>query len=147
MEPDAYQRGARRWYRACVRNDRPGPYQIQAAINAVHTAAGEFQDTDWSGLATLYNQLYNIHPTPVVALNRAVVTAEMDGPEAALAVIDRLPLQDYHALHTTRAELLRRAGRYAEARAAYTKAIELAGNPAEVRHLTRRRGELVTDLL
>ena len=133
--------------RACVRNNRPGPYQIQAAINAVHTAAGEFQDTDWSGLATLYNQLYNIHPTPVVALNRAVVTAEMDGPEAALAVIDRLPLQDYHALHATRAELLRRAGRYAEARAAYTKAIELAGNPAEVRHLTRRRGELVTDLL
>ncbi len=131
--------------RACVRNNRPGPYQIQAAINAVHTAARQFQDTDWSGLATLYNQLYNIHPSPVVALNRAVVTAELDGPEAALAAIDRLPLQDYHALHATRAELLRRVGRSAEAHAAYTKAIELAGNPAEVRHLTRRRGELLTD--
>ncbi|HTW06937.1 MAG TPA: sigma-70 family RNA polymerase sigma factor [Acidimicrobiales bacterium] len=130
--------------RACVRDNRPGPYQIQAAINAVHTAAREFRDTDWPALATLYNQLYNIQPNPVVALNRAVVTAELDGPEAALAAVDRLPLQDYHALHATRAELLRRVGRSAEAYGAYTKAIELAGNPAEVRHLTRRRGELVT---
>jgi RNA polymerase sigma-70 factor (ECF subfamily) len=132
--------------RACVQNNRPGPYQIQAAINAVHTVAREFRDTDWSALDNLYNQLYDIHPSPVVALNRAVVTAELDGPEAALAAIDPLPLQDYHALHATQAELLRRVGRSAEAYAAYTRAIELAGNPAEVRHLTRRRGELVTDV-
>jgi RNA polymerase sigma-70 factor, ECF subfamily len=130
--------------RACVRNNRPGPYQIQAAINAVHTVPRDFRDTDWSALETLYNQLYAIHPSPIVALNRAVVTAELDGPDAALAAIEQLPLQDYHAFHATRAELLRRTGRSAEARAAYTRAIELAGNPAEVRHLTRRRGELVT---
>jgi RNA polymerase sigma-70 factor (ECF subfamily) len=74
-----------------------------------------------------------------------VVTAELDGPEVALAAIDRLPLHGYHAFHATRAELLRRLGRSAEAHAAYTKAIDLAGNPAEVRHLTRRRGELVTE--
>lgn len=128
--------------RTCVEKNRPGPFQLQAAINAVHTAAGQFQETDWSALDTLYGQLYEIHPAPVVALNRAVVTAELDGPEAALAAIENLPLQDYHALHVTRAELLRRAGRSADAYAAYTTAIELAGNPAEIRHLTRRRGEL-----
>jgi RNA polymerase sigma-70 factor (ECF subfamily) len=131
--------------RACVAADRPGPYQLQAAINAVHTAAREFRDTDWPALATLYGQLFRVHPTPVVALNRAVVTAELDGPEVALAAVDSLPLRDYHAFHATRAELLRRLGRAGEARAAYTRAIELAGNPAEVRHLTRRRGELVAD--
>lgn len=130
--------------RACVVNNRPGAYQVQAAINAVHTSAPEFRATDWSALATLYDQLYDIQPSPVVALNRAVVTAELDGADAALAAVDRLPLQDYHALHATRAELLRRVGRSAEAYAAYTRAIELAGNPAEVRHLTRRREELAT---
>ena len=128
--------------RTCVERNRPGPYQLQAAINAVHAAAGEFGQTDWSALDTLYGQLYEIHPAPVVALNRAVVTAELAGPEAALAAIESLPLQDYHALHATRAELLRRAGRPGDAYAAYTRAIELAGNPAEIRHLTRRRGEL-----
>jgi RNA polymerase sigma-70 factor (ECF subfamily) len=131
--------------RACVEADRPGPYQLQAAINAVHTTAREFRDTDWPALATLYGQLYSVQPTPVVALNRAVVTAELDGPEVALAAVDGLALQDYHAFHATRAELLRRLGRASEARAAYTRAIDLAGNPAEVRHLTRRRGELVAD--
>jgi RNA polymerase sigma-70 factor (ECF subfamily) len=128
--------------RACVEKNRPGPFQLQAAINAVHTAAGEFRQTDWCALDTLYGQLYKMHPAPVVALNRAVVTAELDGPEAALAAIENLPLQNYHALHVTRAELLRRVGRSADAYAAYTRAIELAGNPAEIRHLTRRRGEL-----
>jgi RNA polymerase sigma-70 factor, ECF subfamily len=132
--------------RACVEKNRPGPYQLQAAINAVHTAASEFEETDWSALDTLYRHLYEIHPAPVVALNRAVVTAELNGPEAALAAIESLPLQDYHALHVTRAELLRRAGRSADAYAAYTRAIELAGNPAEIRHLTRRRGELAKPL-
>jgi RNA polymerase sigma-70 factor (ECF subfamily) len=128
--------------RACVEGNRPGPYQLQAAINAVHTSARTFQDTDWAALATLYDQLYALQPTPVVALNRAVVIAEMDGPEVALAVVDALPLSGYHALHATRAELLRRLGRPDEAVAAYTQAIELAGNPAEIRHLTRRRGDL-----
>lgn len=132
--------------RACVEKNRPGPYQLQAAINVVHTAAGEFQETDWSALDALYRQLYEIYPAPVVALNRAVVTAELDGPEVALSAIESLPLQDYHALHVTRAELLRRAGRPADAYAAYTRAIELAGNPAEIRHLTRRRGELAEPL-
>jgi RNA polymerase sigma-70 factor (ECF subfamily) len=131
--------------RACIETNRPGPYQIQAAINAVHTSAREFRDTDWSALATLYDQLYAVQPTPVFALNRAVVTAELDGPDVALAAVDRLPLQGYHAFHVTRAELLRRLGRSAEAHAEYTKAIDLAGNPAEVLHLTRRRGELVSD--
>ena len=131
--------------RACVATNRPGPYQLQAAINAVHTAAREFRDTDWDALATLYDQLYAMQPTPIVALNRAVITAELDGPEVSLAAIEALPLADYHAYHATRAELLRRLGRSDEARAAYTRAIELAGNPAEVRHLTRRRGELVAE--
>ncbi|MDA8296094.1 MAG: sigma-70 family RNA polymerase sigma factor [Actinomycetota bacterium] len=130
--------------RACVEYNRPGPYQIQAAINAVHSAACRFGDTDWSVLATLYDQLYEVHPTPVVALNRAVVSAEVDGPDAALATIDQLALDDYHALHAARAELLRRIGRIDAAERAYTRAIELAGNPAEIRHLTRRRGELAT---
>lgn len=128
--------------RSCVQENRPGPFQLQAAINAVHTAASEFQETDWGALDALYEQLYEIYPAPVVALNRAVVTAELHGPEAALAAIESLPLQDYHALHVTRAELLRRAGHSADAHAAYTRAIELAANPAEIRHLTRRRGEL-----
>ncbi|WP_375479064.1 RNA polymerase sigma factor [uncultured Jatrophihabitans sp.] len=128
--------------RACVEVNRPGPYQLQAAINAVHTSAREFRDTDWAALATLYDQLYALAPTPVVALNRAVVIAELDGPEVSLAAVDGLPLAGYHAFHATRAELLRRLGRSREARAAYTHAIELARNPAEVRHLTRRRGEL-----
>lgn len=130
--------------RECLQANRPGPYQIQAAINAVHCDAADFRDTDWSQLAVLYDQLYAVSPTPVVALNRAVVTAELDGPAVALAAVDRLQLEGYHAFHATRAELLRRLGRSAEARAAYTRAIELASNDGEVRHLTRRRGELVT---
>ena len=134
--------------RACIKLDRPGPYQLQAAISAVHTDAKDFRTTDWASLATLYDQLYALSPTPVVALNRAIVTAELDGPDVALAVVDRLTdaaLDGYHALHATRAELLRRLGRSAEARESYTRAIELAANPAEIRHLTRRRGELVAE--
>lgn len=129
--------------RECLAINRPGPYQLQAAINAVHCVAADFRDTDWSQLAMLYDQLYAVSPSPVVALNRAVVTAELDGPEVALAAVDRLPLEGYHPFHATRAELLRRLGRSSEARAAYTRAIELAANDGEVRHLTRRRGELV----
>ena len=121
---------------------QPGRYQILAAINAVHTSARDVRDTDWSQVVALYDQLVRIDPSPIVALNRAVALAELDGPEVALAVVDRLDLGEYHAYHATRADLLRRLGRSAGARAAYEKAIELAGNTAEVAYLTRRRDQL-----
>ena len=122
----------------------PGRYQLLAAINAVHTHAREARDTDWSQVVTLYDRLVRLDPSPVVALNRAIAVAELDGPEVALALVDRLPLDGYHAFHATRAELLRRVGRTPEARAAYDRAIELAGNTAEVAHLARRRAHLGT---
>ncbi|WP_231998665.1 RNA polymerase sigma factor [Nocardioides baekrokdamisoli] len=121
----------------------PGVYQLQAAINAVHTDAGDARDTDWSQVVALYDQLYALQPTPVVALNRAVAIAEMDGPEVALAIVEPLDLVGYHSWHVTRADLLRRLGRSREARAAYARAIELAVNPGEIAYLTRRLGELV----
>jgi RNA polymerase sigma-70 factor, ECF subfamily len=122
----------------------PGRYQILAAINAVHTSARDVRDTDWSQVVALYNQLVRLDPSPIVALNRAVAVAELDGPEVALATVDRLgePLAGYHAYHATRADLLRRLGRGRESRAAYDKAIELAGNTAETAYLTRRRDQL-----
>ena len=120
----------------------PGRYQLLAAINAVHTDAREARDTDWSQVVALYDRLVRVDPSPVVALNRAVAVAEVDGPDVALALVDRLPLDGYHAFHATRAELLRRLGRGREARRAYDRAIELAGNSAEVAYLTRRRGQL-----
>jgi RNA polymerase sigma-70 factor (ECF subfamily) len=111
----------------------PGRYQILAAINAVHTSAHEMRDTDWSQVVALYDQLVRLDPSPIVALNRAVAVAELDGPQVALAAVDRLEdkLVGYHAYHATRAGLLRRLGRNQESRAAYDKAIELAGNAAE----------------
>ncbi|PZG45253.1 RNA polymerase subunit sigma-24 [Spongiactinospora gelatinilytica] len=120
----------------------PGRYQILAAINAVHTSARDVRDTDWSQVVALYDQLVRLDPSPIVALNRAIAVAELDGPEVALAAIGRLDdaLAGYHAYHATRAELLRRLGRGQEARTAYDKAIELAGNTAEIVYLTRRRG-------
>ena len=126
----------------------PGRYQILAAINAVHTSAGDARDTDWSQVVALYDQLAAVDPSPIVALNRAIAIAELDGPEVALALIDDVALVDgldlrgYHAYHATRADLLRRLGRSAAARAAYDKAIVLASNTAEVAHLTRRRDQL-----
>ena len=126
----------------CLRVNRPGQYQLLAAINAVHTDAGAAADTDWAQIATLYDQLYAVTPSPVVALNRAVAVAELDGPEVALAIVDRLPLTTYHAWHATRADLLRRLGRSAEARAAYDAAIALTENQAERAYLSRRRGSL-----
>ncbi len=122
----------------------PGRYQLQAAINAVHTFAGDIRDTDWEQLGTLYSQLYALNPSPVVALNRAIVMGELDGPAVALAAVDRLGMEDYHAWHATRADLLRRLARSGEARAAYDAAIRLATNPAEVRFLTRRRASLAS---
>jgi RNA polymerase sigma-70 factor (ECF subfamily) len=122
----------------------PGRYQILAAISAVHTSARDARDTDWRQVLALYDQLIRLDPSPVIALNRAIALAETDGPQVALAAIDRLKdtLAGYHAYHATRADLLRRLNRTQESRAAYDKAIELAGNTAETAYLTRRRDEL-----
>ena len=133
--------------RACLARERatgqpPGRYQLLAAINAVHTDAREARDTDWSQVAALYDQLVRVDPSPIVRLNRAVAIAELDGPEVALAEVDRLPLDGYHAWHATRADLLRRLGRAAEARAAYDAAIATTGNAAEQAWLARRRDQL-----
>ena len=121
----------------------PGRYQLQAAINAVHCHARDIRDTDWQQLSTLYDRLFEVDPTPVVALNRAVVRAELDGPAVALAEVDGLDLTGYHAWHATRADLLRRLGRSHDARDAYDTAISLAASTAEVRYLRRRRASLV----
>jgi RNA polymerase sigma-70 factor (ECF subfamily) len=122
----------------------PGRYQILAAINAVHTSARHMRDTDWSQVVALYDQLVRLDPSPIIGLNRAIAVAELDGPEVALAAVDRLEdkLAGYHPYHATRADLLRRLGRTQQSRAAYDKAIELAGNTAETAYLTRRRDEL-----
>jgi RNA polymerase sigma-70 factor (ECF subfamily) len=120
----------------------PGRYQLLAAINAVHTDARDIRDTDWSQVAALYDQLGRLDPSPIVRLNRAIAIAELDGPEVALAEVDRLPLDHYHAFHATRADLLRRLGRSEESRSAYDRAIELAGNSAETAYLSRRRDQL-----
>jgi RNA polymerase sigma-70 factor, ECF subfamily len=122
----------------------PGRYQILAAINAVHTSARDIRDTDWSQVIALYDQLARLDPSPIIALNRAIAVAELDGPGVAIAAIDRLDdkLAGYHAYHAARADLLRRLGRDRESRAAYDRAIELAGNTAETAYLTRRRDQL-----
>ncbi|MFD2762748.1 RNA polymerase sigma factor [Micromonospora eburnea] len=122
----------------------PGRYQILAAINAVHTSARDVRDTDWSQVVALYDRFVRLDPSPIIALNRAVAVAELDGPEVALAAVDRLDdrLAGYHAYHATRADLLRRLGRSHMSRAAYDRAIELAGNTAEIAYLTRRRDQL-----
>ena len=122
----------------------PGRYQILAAINAVHTSARDARDTDWSQVVALYGLLARLDPSPIVALNRAIAVAELDGPEVALAAVDRLEhrLAGYHVYHATRADLLRRLGRSQQSRAAYDRAIELAGNTAETAYLRRRRDQL-----
>ena len=122
----------------------PGRYQILAAINAVHTYARDVRDTDWSQVVALYDQLARLDTSPIIALNRAIAVAELDGPEVALATVDRLDdkLAGYYLYHSTRADLLRRLGRSQESREAYDRAIELTGNTAETAHLTRRRDQL-----
>lgn len=122
----------------------PGTYQIMAAINAVHTDAADARDTDWSQIAQLYDQLYAVTPTPVVAMNRAIAIAELDGPGVALAIVEPLALEGYHAWHATRAELLRRLGRSVDARHAYDAAIAATDNDAERAYLGRRRDQLST---
>lgn len=123
---------------------RPGRYQLLAAINAVHVSASRAGGTDWSKIVALYGQLERVDPSPVVTLNKAIAVSEFDSPDVGLAMVERLgdTLDGYHAFHTTRAELLRRVGRAADARVAYDRAMELAGNSAELAHLTRRRDEL-----
>jgi len=130
--------------RACLRRNHPGPYQIQAAVNAVHVDAGTAADTDWRQILALYDQWLAIAPTAVVALNRAVALAELDGPGPALAVLDGLDLQRYQPFHVARAELLRRVGRTAEAAESYDAALALTGNAAESAFLRRRRAEVVS---
>ncbi|MGV9595371.1 RNA polymerase sigma factor [Streptosporangium sandarakinum] len=122
----------------------PGRYQILAAINAVHTSARDIRDTDWSQVLALYDRLVRLDPSPIIALNRAIAVAELDGPQVALAIVDRLAeaLAGYHAYHATRADLLRRLGRSQRSRAAYDRAIELAGNTGETAYLIRRRAQL-----
>ncbi|HET7720613.1 MAG TPA: RNA polymerase sigma factor [Acidimicrobiales bacterium] len=125
--------------RACLRRNQPGPYQLQAAVNAVHSDAATAARTDWAQILQLYDHLLAIAPTPVVALNRAVAVAEVDGPGPALAAVDQLDLAGYHLFHATRADLLRRLGRDDEAAAAYDEALALATNAAERRFLAERR--------
>jgi RNA polymerase sigma-70 factor (ECF subfamily) len=110
----------------------------------VHTSARDVRDTDWSQVVALYDQLVRLDPSPIIALNRAIAVAELDGPQVALATVDRLGdrLDGYHVHHATRAHLLRRLGRDEQARAAYDRAIELAANPAEAAALRRRRDQL-----
>jgi len=128
--------------RNCLAINRPDSYQILAAINAVHTDAPTAPDTDWSQVVALYDQLTRLDPSPIVALNRAVAVAELDGPKAALALVDRLPLNGYHAWHAARADLLRRLARSAEAKDAYDAAIAATQNTAELAYLNRKRAEL-----
>ncbi|MFI5486047.1 RNA polymerase sigma factor [Micromonospora echinaurantiaca] len=124
--------------RRCLRRDQPGPYQLQAAIAAVHSAAPDAAGTDWAQILALYDQLLAYLPGPVVALNRAVALAEVAGPAAALAEVERLDLAGYHVFHAVRADLLGRLGRPEEAAAAYRRAADLTANAAERDFLTRR---------
>ncbi|HKR71136.1 MAG TPA: RNA polymerase sigma factor [Streptosporangiaceae bacterium] len=128
--------------RRCLRRNQPGPYQIQAAIAAVHSAAPVASQTDWRQILALYDQLLACAPTPVVALNRAVALAEVAGPQAGLEAVDRLELGSYHPYHVARADLLRRLGRTDDAVLAYDAALALTANPAEQEFLDLRRREL-----
>ncbi|MFF5477453.1 RNA polymerase sigma factor [Streptomyces sp. NPDC012935] len=129
--------------RRCLRLGRPGPYQIQAAIQAVHSDAPTPQATDWIQVRQLYDHLLAIAPSPVVALNRAVAVAEVESPASALDLVDALDLDGYHVFHAVRADLLRRLGRHTEAVREYESARALAENPAERAYLERRRRELL----
>ncbi|HEU5474038.1 MAG TPA: DUF6596 domain-containing protein [Actinophytocola sp.] len=117
--------------RTCLRRNQPGPYQLQAAINAVHADAPTADHTDWPQILTLYNHLLAIAPTPVVALNRAIALGEIHGPAAALTLVDQLDLDSYYAYHATRADLLHRLGHTSQATTAYQRAAALAPTPAE----------------
>jgi RNA polymerase sigma-70 factor (ECF subfamily) len=123
--------------RRCLRRNQPGAYQLQAAINAVHADAATIEQTDWSQIVALYDQLLAVAPTPVVALNRAIAIGEVRGAADALALVDELQMDNYHPFHATRADLLRRLGRNSEAAAAYERAADMAPTDAERDFLSR----------
>ena len=129
--------------RACIARNHPGPYQIQAAINAVHSDAASVETTDWRQIRQLYDQLMSIAPSPVTALNRAVAIAEIEGPQAALILVDRLNLDEYYLFHAIRADLLRRLGRNTEAARAYDTAMGLSKNASEKRFMEQQRRAVV----
>jgi RNA polymerase sigma-70 factor (ECF subfamily) len=133
--------------RQCIRSGHPGPFQLQAAIQAVHCDAGRFEDTDWPQIVTLYDNLYDVMPTAVVAMNRAIALAETVGPQVALAQLDTLArdLAGYHLLHASRATMLRRLGREKEAIHAFDLAIELAPGARERGFLDRQQGRATGD--
>jgi RNA polymerase sigma-70 factor, ECF subfamily len=131
--------------RQCLRRNQPGPYQLQAAINAVHSDAPTAGATDWGQILQLYDQLLSLTPSPVVALNRAVAVAEVQGPQAALALVDDLDLGAYHVFHAIRADLLRRLGRDDEAALAYEAAIAGTENATERDFLERRRQAVLVE--
>jgi RNA polymerase sigma-70 factor (ECF subfamily) len=128
--------------RRCLARNQPGPYQLQAAINAVHSDAATAAETDWRQILMLYDQLTAVAPSPIVALNRAVAVAEVDGAHAALTLVDALDLDRYYLFHAIRAELLHRLGRPTEAAGAYDEAIARAGNAAEREFLRRARAQI-----
>ena len=128
--------------RACIQANRPGPYQIQAAINAVHVDAASADMTDWAQILALYDQLFSMAPTPIVALNRAIALGEVKGPAAALELIEGLDLDGYHLFHATRADFLQRLSRIEEATAAYKRAAELAPGDTDRRFLESRLAEI-----
>ena len=127
--------------RECLRRNQPGPYQIQAAIAAVHSDALTATVTDWSQIIALYDQLYAVIPTDIVWFNRAIAVAERDGPQVGLDALATVKLDGHHLFHATRAELLTRIGQHSDADIAYQHAIELATNDTERRFLSRRRAE------
>lgn len=132
-----------RLVRWCLRRRRPGPYQVQAAINAVHADARTGEPTDWAQIVVLYDQLLALAPSPVAALNRAVAVSRVDGADAALALVDTLDLAHYRGFHIVRADLLGRLDRPTEAIAAFDAALTLPGNSAETEHLERARSQAV----
>jgi len=129
--------------RRCLVANQPGPYQIQAAINAVHADARRAEQTAWDQIVALYDQLLVFTPTPVVALNRAVAVAELRSPGEALELVEGLELESYHLFHAVRGDLLARVGRLSEAASAYERAGTLTANQAELRLIERRRAELL----
>jgi RNA polymerase sigma-70 factor (ECF subfamily) len=133
--------------RACIRRNQPGPFQLQAAIQAVHCAANSFEATDWPQIVTLYDHLFSLMPTPVVVLNRAIAVGEIEGPAALLAALDAIApdLDNYHLMHAARGSALRRLGRREAAKAAYVRAAHLAATEKDRRFLAQQIEELAED--
>ena len=133
--------------RACLRRNRPGPFQLQAAIQAVHCDADSFEATDWPQIVALYDQLFSVMPTPVVALNRAIAIGEIEGPGVALSALDAIApdLDNYHLMHAARGTTLRRLGQREAAKAAFERAAHLAATEADRRFLADQIEELAED--